>query len=88
MLDPEMWGRGYATEAGGTALVHAFESLGVERVVSLVHLQNDRSFAVAHRLAIEPWREVPWDDRGIVLQVLAIGRADWSRLRRHDVEAK
>ncbi|MBA2462148.1 MAG: GNAT family N-acetyltransferase [Actinobacteria bacterium] len=81
MLDPDVWGRGYATEAGAAALRHGFEELGFDRVVSIIHPENEPSFRVARRLAIASWREVAWDDTGITLQVYAVRRSEWSRLQ-------
>ena len=81
MLDPEVWGRGYATEAGAAGLRQGFETLGAERIVSIIHPKNEASFRVAERLSLSRWREVDWDDRGIRLQVLALRRADWSPLQ-------
>ncbi len=40
------WGRGYATEAGRALLAHAFETMGVDRVISLVKPGNERSARV------------------------------------------
>jgi len=41
------WGHGYAREAAGVALRHAFELLQRERVISLFRPRNRRSVAVA-----------------------------------------
>ena len=81
MLDPEVWGRGYATEAGAAGLRQGFETLDAERIVSIIHPQNEASFRVAGRLSLSRWREVDWDDTGIRLQILALRRADWSPLQ-------
>ena len=80
-LAPEHWGRGYATEAGGAALRHAFTTLDLARVVSIVHPENGASIRVMDRLGITPWREVPWDDTGITLEVRAIERDRWAALQ-------
>ena len=80
-LDPEVWGRGYATEGGAAALAHAFGELGRDRVVSITHPENAGSIAVMRRLGIEPWRTVWWPDGDIDLEVRAIGRATWARLQ-------
>ena len=74
MLDPDVWGRGYATEAGAAALRHAVETLGFVRVVSIVHPENEPSFRVARRLGMGPWRDVAWDDTGVSLAVWRIER--------------
>lgn len=44
------WGRGYATEGGRAALGWAFEVLGQDRVISLIHPLNQASIRVAERL--------------------------------------
>jgi RimJ/RimL family protein N-acetyltransferase len=80
-LDPDVWGRGYATEAGAAGLQYGFETLRAGRIVSIIHPENEASFRVAGRLSLAPWRELAWDDTGILLQVHAIRRSDWSRLQ-------
>lgn len=44
------WGHGYATEAAGKALAHAFTALEKERVISLIHPDNRASIRVAERI--------------------------------------
>lgn len=46
------WGRGYATEAAGRALVHAFEEAGLAEVVSFTTVGNLRSQAVMWRIGM------------------------------------
>ena len=74
-LDPAVWGRGYATEGGAASLAYAFETLGVDRVVSIVHPQNVRSIRVMERLGLEPWRQVWWEEQEIMLEVHSKRRA-------------
>ena len=81
MLAPDVWGRGYATEAGAAGLRHGVQTLGCARIVSIIHPENEASFRVARRLSLTPWREVAWDESGIMLQVLAIRSSDWSPLQ-------
>jgi RimJ/RimL family protein N-acetyltransferase len=73
-VDPELWGRGYATEAAGAALVHGFETLGLERVVSIIHPENTPSIRVAERLGERPYASVWWPDGELDLLVYAIDR--------------
>jgi RimJ/RimL family protein N-acetyltransferase len=49
-LARRFWGRGYATEGARAALDHAFTALRKERVVSLIHPENEASLRVAERL--------------------------------------
>ena len=81
MLDPAVWGRGYATEGGGACLPLLFEELGFERAVSIVRPDNARSIAVQDRLGFHDWRDVLWDETGITLLVRSLTRAEWESAR-------
>ena len=81
-LDPAVWGRGYATEAGRAAIEHAFRTLAVPRLVSIVHPDNVASIRVQERLGITPWREVDWPEGGVALEVRAVERARWLAVNR------
>jgi RimJ/RimL family protein N-acetyltransferase len=47
------WGRGYATEAARAVLAHAFETVGLDPVVSVIAPANDRSRRVLEKLGFE-----------------------------------
>ncbi|MCC6437403.1 MAG: GNAT family N-acetyltransferase [Acidimicrobiales bacterium] len=47
---PSVWGRGYATEAGGAAVDWAFSNLDVDVLHAMIHVENPRSMVVARRL--------------------------------------
>ena len=49
-LVPRWWGQGYATEGARAALDYAFDVLGKDRVISLIHPDNRASIRVAERL--------------------------------------
>ena len=49
-LAHEHWGHGYATEAGRAWLAYGFETLGLDRIVSMTDEANTRSLAVMRRL--------------------------------------
>ncbi len=51
-LAREVWGRGYATEAGGAAMRHVLETLGRPRVVAIIDPPNEPSKRVATRLSM------------------------------------
>jgi RimJ/RimL family protein N-acetyltransferase len=51
-LHPDVWGRGYATEAGAASLAYAFEVMGETEVFSVILPDNHRSQAVARRLGL------------------------------------
>ena len=80
-LDPSVWGRGYATEGGAAGLRHAFETLGCDRVVSVIHPRNEPSIRVAERLGERPHARVDWPEGGVALDVYAIRHDEWARLQ-------
>jgi RimJ/RimL family protein N-acetyltransferase len=47
---PEARGHGYATEAGQACLGYAFNTLGLDEVVAVIHPENRRSQSVIARL--------------------------------------
>jgi RimJ/RimL family protein N-acetyltransferase len=69
------WGRGFAHEAARAALAHAFETLGWQRVISLIDPHNHRSIRLAERLGERPEGEVTIQDHRLI--VYAIAREAW-----------
>jgi RimJ/RimL family protein N-acetyltransferase len=53
-LGPTFWGKGYAAEAGGAVLHHAFATLGLSQVVALVDAPNAASHRLMRRLGFRP----------------------------------
>jgi RimJ/RimL family protein N-acetyltransferase len=49
-LARRFWGNGYATEGAWAALAYAFTALDKDRVISLIHPDNQASIRVAERL--------------------------------------
>jgi RimJ/RimL family protein N-acetyltransferase len=69
------WRRGLATEASLGVRRHAFETLRLPRVVSLIRPANLASQGVARRLGMAPEREVAFHGfRHILFSVCADGR--------------
>jgi RimJ/RimL family protein N-acetyltransferase len=56
-IDPEQWGRGFATEGGRAIRDEAFGRLGAPSVVARIHPENAASAAVAAALGLEPEAE-------------------------------
>jgi len=77
-LHPALWGRGLATEGAAAAIGATFAGLPNDRVISLIHPQNERSMAVANRLEMSPAGEVAPPDLGQTLIVYALSRSSWS----------
>jgi [ribosomal protein S5]-alanine N-acetyltransferase len=51
-LARDAWGRGYATEMGSALVTHAFEALGVPRVMAQVEPENAASRHVLEKLGM------------------------------------
>ena len=51
------WGSGFATEAGAAWRDYAFDVLGVDELISVIHVENQASQAVAERIGHRRWRE-------------------------------
>ncbi len=55
------WGFGYATEAARALLVHGFEHLGLDEIVSFTAATNLRSQAVMRRIGLERRPDLDFD---------------------------
>ncbi|MCO8273211.1 GNAT family N-acetyltransferase [Actinoplanes sp. TRM 88003] len=51
-LGRPFWGYGYATEAAAAALAFGFEAAGLDRVISIRHVENVRSARVMEKLGM------------------------------------
>ena len=56
VLRPDVWGHGYATEAGRACLDWGFRDLQVPYLTAMILPDNQRSIAVAERLGMQPLR--------------------------------
>jgi len=87
-LDPAVWGRGYATEAGARAVRYGFEDLGVDALHSVILPGNTRSEAVATRLGFTPGEErVLPHFPAAAHRIWRLERARWESGRPADVSA-
>jgi len=71
------WGRGYATEAARAAGDWAFAAFGLENVISLIHVDNVASQAVARRLGERPQSATM--HAGQPHTIWSATRAEWTR---------
>lgn len=74
----EHWGRGYATEAATACRDHAFRTLDVPHVISLILPENLPSISVAERNGMTFWKMA--DFRAYHVRVYRITREEWERL--------
>jgi RimJ/RimL family protein N-acetyltransferase len=76
-FDPAVWGRGLATEAGAAGLRFGFETLGLDRIVSVYEPANVRSGRVMERLGVTFDRDTIHPGNGVPVRVMAITREAW-----------
>lgn len=81
-LHPDVWGRGYATEAGRAAVNWAYATLPINELHSMIHIQNPSSAAVAERLgfALMETRVFAWFTT-LPHQRWTLTRDQWSAAR-------
>jgi len=63
------WGRGLATEAARAAVAQARDVLGMRRLLSIIHPENERSRRVAEKLGMAVGRRVHNPVLGIPVEV-------------------
>jgi RimJ/RimL family protein N-acetyltransferase len=68
----DLWGKGFATEAARACRDYGFDSLPVERLISLIRPQNLPSCRVAEKNGMTIWKEVI--RKGLSYLVYAIRR--------------
>ena len=57
LLARSAWGEGYATEAARAAVAWAWSVVGAERLISVIHPDNERSLRLARRLGMRRLRD-------------------------------
>ncbi len=78
-LHPDSWGRGIGSEAASAVRDHAFGTLGVDRVISIIHPDNKRSQRVAEKNGLSVEKETQF--RGFHVLIYALTRAEWQAAR-------
>jgi RimJ/RimL family protein N-acetyltransferase len=78
-LDKRFWHRGFATEAALACRDHAFEVVGVDRLIALIRPENEPSWRLAQRLGLQLWRRTERD--GIPHVVYSMTRTAWKEVR-------
>ena len=78
-LRRDFWNRGLATEGARTVRDHSFRDLKLERVISLIHPENQASRRVAEKNGMVLQRETTF--KGFPTFLFAITRQRWLQLR-------
>jgi RimJ/RimL family protein N-acetyltransferase len=63
------WGRGLATEGASAARDHAFDVIGLDELISIIHPENARSQRVAEKLGMSVAELIPHPGLGRDVQV-------------------
>ena len=74
-LDRPFWGRGLATEGAVASVRHGFETLGLERIISIALPRNVASRRVMEKAGLTFRGETRWRSHDVVWY--AIDRQDW-----------
>ena len=74
-LDRAFWGRGLASEAAKASVTYGLETLGLERIISIIQPGNTASRRVAEKAGLTPRGETRW--RGTPVVWYAIDRGQW-----------
>jgi RimJ/RimL family protein N-acetyltransferase len=72
LIDPAHVGQGLATEGGAAGVAYGFETLGVQRLVSICTEGNVESRRVMEKLGFRLREQIPFDALGITLWVHAL----------------
>ncbi|MDI2125697.1 GNAT family N-acetyltransferase [Yinghuangia seranimata] len=75
-LRREHWGHGYATEAARAVLPFAFRDVGLDRLVSIRHIDNEASARVMAKLGFTPVLRTVVPSHGRPVEVSALTRAE------------
>lgn len=83
-LGQEYWGQGYATEAARVALDYAFTTQNVDRMISVIHVDNVPSQKVAERLGETRGerRDLTIGGKTHPVEIWSISRDEWRRRRQ------
>jgi 3-dehydroquinate dehydratase/shikimate dehydrogenase len=76
-LHPDQWGMGLATEGGRSSLRYGFESLQLDRIISIFMPDNVASGRVMAKLGLQRSMSTEDPRSGIALEVREITHATW-----------
>jgi RimJ/RimL family protein N-acetyltransferase len=86
-IDPDYWGKGFATEGGRAALDFGFEVLELDEIVSICEPENVASSRVMKRLGMIHDRDTKHPKLGMPLRVFKLRREQRSAPSTPDVGA-
>lgn len=81
-LDPEVWGRGLATEGARAAVADGFSHPELHEIVSIYQPENEASGRIMAHLGMHFDRDTRHPTRDIALRVYRLTRGDWEAVTR------
>jgi RimJ/RimL family protein N-acetyltransferase len=80
-LGKDYWGQGFATEAARAAMAYAFLAHNLQRVISVIQIDNAPSQAVATRLGETrgPRHDIVHSGKTFATDIWSISRDEWRR---------
>ncbi|MDR1564544.1 MAG: GNAT family N-acetyltransferase [Oscillospiraceae bacterium] len=86
LIDPKLWGQGYATEAAKLVIKYGFESLGLERISGICMVHNAASEQVLQKAGLtyegKARHEILKDETFVDVLHYGIIRSDWEAMQR------
>jgi RimJ/RimL family protein N-acetyltransferase len=79
LLARPFWGRGLATEGGLASLRFGFETVGLDRIISVCRPENHASERVMRKLGMTHARDDVHPRLGVTVRIYAIERECWLR---------
>lgn len=56
------WGQGFATQAACAVRDYAFDTLGMNSIISIIEPENSASIRVAQKVGMALWKQTEWHD--------------------------
>ena len=75
-LDRAFWGRGLATEAAKASVTYGLETLGLERIISIIQPENTASRRVAEKAGLTLRGETRWRNSEVVWYAIDRGQRE------------
>lgn len=69
-LAPSAWGRGLATRAARASIAYGFEKAGLDRIVGLVHRDNDASARVLQKAGLAFEEEIDFKELPVLVYAI------------------
>lgn len=74
MISRDRWGQGYAPEGARAAVTYAYDIVGTDQLITIIHPRNDKSIRVAEKLGATMRAQM--ELRGSPVNVYEVPRGD------------